>query len=110
METDVALAVSGCVMTLVQVIKATGIPHEKGVWIAALLSLLGVALYGLTFEPIFERILIWKYFTAFCSVLLSAMGAFGLVRQAASMVTDVKGAGTALKESITGTGDGSTKE
>lgn len=107
METDVALVISGIVSAFVQVIKAMGIEHQKGVWLAALCSLVGVLIYAFSFEPSFERVLIWKYFAAFGMVLLAAMGTFGLIRQSANMVTDIKGAGAAFRQSLTGgTGDG----
>lgn len=105
MESDAALGISVVVSAFVQVIKATGVDRQKGVWLAAAASLVGVVIYAVSTEPVFERGLLWEYFAAFGIVLLSAMGTFGLIKQSPQMVTDIKGAGTALKESL-GTGSG----
>lgn len=107
METDVALVISGVVATFVQIVKAFGVSGKWGLAWAALFSLLGVAIYAISFEASFERHDLWQYFTATGVVTLAAIGVFSAIQKSPEMVTNLKGVGQNLKQSITGTGDGS---
>ena len=97
--------ISGAVVAILQVIKAGGLANKNGVLWAALFSVLGVALWGWS-QGDLGRATAFSYFVACSVVLTSAAGVFGLINKSAETVTSIKGAGTALMQSLTGTGDG----
>jgi predicted membrane channel-forming protein YqfA (hemolysin III family) len=103
-ETDAALVITGVVSTFVQIVKSFGVSGKWGMAWAALFSFIGVALYAVSFEQSFERHDIWQYFTAVGVVTLGSIGVFSAIKQAPDMVTNLKGVGSNLKQSITGDG------
>ena len=76
MDTEIALGISTVVVVVVEVVKrVSGVNPKTGMLWAVALSCLGCLLYGISFEPVWARELVWKYFTA---VVLVAGGAVGI--------------------------------
>lgn len=106
MDAQAVIAVSASVVALIQILKATGLTGRWALVTSAVLSAVGVALWGYSVGT-FARTQTFEYFAAWIAVLTSAAGAFGIVNGGAEAVTSVKGAGAAIVKSLTtGTGKG----
>lgn len=108
MNAQAVIAISGAIVMLIQVLKATGLTGRWAVIAAALLSIVGVTIWGYSAGS-YVRAQTWDYFAGWIAVFTSAAGAFGIVNNAADAVTVVKGAPSAIIKSLTGNSDGGTK-
>lgn len=105
MDAKAVIAISGAVVMLLQVLKAAGLAGRWALVVSALLSILGVYIWGYS-AGAFSRAATWDYFAGWIAVFSSAAGVFGIVNGSADAVTSMKGAGTKLVAAIKGTGDG----
>lgn len=105
MDAKAVIAVSGAIVMLIQILKATGLTGRWALVAAALLSIAGVAIWGYSLGT-YSRPQTWDYFAGWIAVFTSAAGAFGIVNGGAEAVTAIKGAPSAILKSFTSTGDG----
>jgi hypothetical protein len=90
MDAEAIIAVSAAVVTLTQLLKWSGIPDKAGPLAVLILAILGVAMWGYSTEPAWERNLLFTYFSGWIAVATSAAGVFGFTRAASSAVTSGK--------------------
>lgn len=80
MTAENVAVVATAVTILTQIVKWGGLPDSKGPIIVCFLALLGVIMWAVSNEPIFDRHLIWPYFVAWVTVSASSAGVFGFTR------------------------------
>lgn len=105
MDAKAVIMVSGAIVMLIQVLKATGLTGRWALVAAAGLSVLGVGIWGYSAGD-YVRAATWDYFAGWIAVFTSAAGAFGVINGGAEAVTAMKGAPGAIIKSLTSTGDG----
>lgn len=90
MDTSDSLMVAGTVVLLTEVIKfSKHVPDSAGVYVVMLLSLASVFLWAWSGEGILVRTNAFGLFTGWVTVVATAAGVYGFVRE---MRTDVMGA------------------
>jgi hypothetical protein len=86
MDGGAIIAVSATVVTLVQLVKWSGIPDRLGPLAVLVLSALGVAFWGWS-AGTFARATAFAYFAAWIAVSTSAAGVYGFTRASGSELT-----------------------
>lgn len=109
MNLEQSLVVAGAVVALTQLIKWTGLMKDSyGPLAIMVLSLFGVAIWGYSKGPTWERGLLFDYFTGWIAVATSSAGVFGFTRSAPAAVTtgsrnsSIPGAGQSVTEKMNG--------
>ena len=90
MKAEDIVIVAGAVTILTQMVKWGGLPDSRGPLIVLALSFLGVMMWAISNESVFDRHLIWPYFAGWVSVSAAAAGVFGFTRALPSAVTSTK--------------------
>lgn len=100
MNADQTIAVAAAVVALTTLVKWMGMNDKYGSFAIMGLSLLGVAMWGYSKGPTWERGLLFDYFVGFIAVATQAAGVFGFTRSLPQAVTagsnrniDIPGAG-----------------
>lgn len=81
------LTISAAVVALVQLLKWKLLPDEWGPVAVMIFAAAGVALWGYSKGPSWDRALMWEYFVGWINVSLAAAGIFGFTRASAATVT-----------------------
>jgi predicted cobalt transporter CbtA len=88
MTAETAIVISGVVALLVQIVKLSGVERKWGMFWSLGFSVVAVALYGISNEPVLTRQLIWPYFCAIATVAASAVGIHSASKNTTEMVKD----------------------
>jgi hypothetical protein len=82
MDGTAIITVSAAVVGLTQILKWSSLPTSGliPVVLVFVLSALGVILWGVSTEIVFDRHLLWPYFAGWVAVSTSAAGVFGLAQ------------------------------
>jgi hypothetical protein len=86
MDAEAILSVSAAVVTLVQLVKWSGLPDRAGPLAVIVLAALGVSLWGYSIGD-YERTKLFGYFVGWLAVATSAAGVFGFTRASKEAVT-----------------------
>lgn len=87
METEIAIVISGVVSGVVRLIKAFGVSRMAGLMASVLMSAVAVVLYAYSQVPVYDRSMVWPYFSAFIMVATSAVG---ILEASTTVVTTVQ--------------------
>lgn len=90
MTAEAIATIAAAVVALTQLAKWGGIPDKSGPVAVLLLSALGVAFWGYSTEPTWDRNILFTYFSAWIVVATSAAGVYGFTRAAGAAVTSAK--------------------
>jgi len=90
MNGQAIMTVAAAVVGLTQLVKWAGIPDRMGPLVVMVLSLIGVAVYGVSQEELVTRLQLFDYFAGWIAVSTSSAGVFGFTRAAATAVTAAK--------------------
>ncbi len=99
MNTQTALTIGAVVVPLTEVVKFFApVPQRWGILVAAFWSALGVALWGYSQATPFDHTQAFDYFAGFASVLTTAAGVYGFVKNvtAEGVTSFTKGAGVII--------------
>lgn len=88
MDPTAILAIGLMVSGVVQLLKLSPLPTTGLIPVGLVLgiSAFGVLIWAVSFEPAFERHLLWSYLTGWLAVSTTAAGAWGLTRKTAAEV------------------------
>lgn len=80
MNSEAIVTIGAAVVALTQMAKWAGINDKHGPVAVAVLSMLGVMMWGVSNQAAFDRAMIWPFFSAWIAVATSAAGVFGYTR------------------------------
>lgn len=91
MDGQAIMSVSAAVVTLTQLFKWIAVvPDKWGPASVLVLAGLGVALWGFSFDDLYERKDAFDYFAGWIAVATSSAGVFGFTRAASGAVTEFR--------------------
>jgi hypothetical protein len=90
MDAQAIMLISGSVFGLTQLVKWGGMVSDaKAIYVVAVISFIGVALYGYD-KGLVVRGSLFEFFSAWISVMFSAAGVFGFARSASDQITKMR--------------------
>ena len=106
MDTEVTVLISGIVAGVVQIGKMAGVGKGGSLLFALGASVGSVLLWGVSHETMFERIMIWEYFTAIVAVAGTAVGIHSAAKNTMELVKDKQVLDVDPRPRLDGTGTG----